>query len=329
MLGDVRMRATALAAAMALVAALGGCTGPVSHREGAPLAPPASPSAAPATPGPAATPDTSCGDATASLRPQPGPLPAPGAFPAGSQVRAIYDRGKLIAGVAEDSLLFGYLNPINNELEGFDIDLVKQVSRAIFGDENHVEYRLITTAQRIPMIVGGQVDVVAFNFTINCARWKQIAFSSAYYHAGQRVLVSKSSPANGIQDLAGKRVCAPAASTSIDNIARAPGHPVPVAAPDPTDCLVLLQRGQVDAISTDDTVLLGLTAQDQSMKVVGPKFTDEPYGIGMALTHPDLVRFVNAVLERMRTDGTWTTNYNRWLAPYAPGATPPPATYRD
>jgi len=65
------------------------------------------------------------------------------------------------------------------------------------------------------------------------------------------------------------------------------------------------------------------------MKVVGPKFTDEPYGIGMALTHPDLVRFVNAVLERMRTDGTWTTNYNRWLAPYAPGATPPPATYRD
>src|SRR5207247_826066 len=79
-------------------------------------------------------------------------LPAPGAFPAGSDMPTITDRGKVTAGVAQASLLFGYLNPVSNELEGFDIDLVKQVSRALFGDDRHIEWHVITTPQRIPQL---------------------------------------------------------------------------------------------------------------------------------------------------------------------------------
>ena len=98
-----------------------------------------------------------------------------------------------------------------------------------------------------------------------------------------------------------------------------------------TDCLVLLQQGQVDAISTDDTILLGLAAQDPTVQVVGSKFTDEPYGIGVNQNHPEFVRFINAVLERMRQDGSWATIYNRWLGRVGGGTTPspPPAKYKD
>jgi polar amino acid transport system substrate-binding protein len=49
----------------------------------------------------------------------------------------------------------------------------------------------------------------------------------------------------------------------------------------------------------------------------------------MALSADDLVRFVNGVLERMRTDGTWQTMYRRWLAELGPAPNPPAARYRD
>jgi hypothetical protein len=65
--------------------------------------------------------------------------------------------------------------------------------------------------------------------TINCERLEEINFSSVYYMAGQRVLVSKESEARGLADLGGKRVCAAKESTSLRNIAAAPSGPVPVS----------------------------------------------------------------------------------------------------
>jgi polar amino acid transport system substrate-binding protein len=293
--------------------------------------PTATPSPAPSPPGPSAqrtTGPNACGDATRSLRPE-GPLPEPGSFPQGSFMRRIYDRGRLVAGVSQDRLLLGYLNPTSNQLEGFDIDIVKQMARAIFGDENRVEYRAITSAQRIPLLQNGTVDIVALTMTVNCDRWRQIDFSSVYYLAGQRVLTSSKSQVKSLQDLGGKRVCAAAGTTSIDNIVRAAGKPIPVSVPEVTDCLVQLQRGQVDAISTDDTILVGLAAQDPSLQVVGPRFTDEPYGLGISQAHPEFVRFVNAVLEQMRADGSWKSTYGKWLWRLGPAPAPPAVNYRD
>jgi polar amino acid transport system substrate-binding protein len=91
----------------------------------------------------------------------------------------------------------------------------------------------------------------------------------------------------------------------------------------------MLQQGQVAAISTTDTVLAGLATQDPQAKIVGPRFTFEPQGLGMSKGARDLVRFVNAVLEQMRTDGEWTRLYARYIGtriqPHIPN--PPAPTY--
>jgi polar amino acid transport system substrate-binding protein len=144
------------------------------------------------------------------------------------------------------------------------------------------------------------------------------------------VLVPTISPTKSIDELGGKRVCATTGSTSIDNIKARPSHPIPVPVPDWTDCLVLLQQGKVDAISTDDTILAGLAAQDPYVKVVGDPFTREPYGMAIRKDHPDFVRFVNGVLDQLRADGTWTAIYNRWAGRIlgAPDHIPP-ALYSD
>jgi len=205
-----------------------------------------------------------------------------------------------------------HLNPFSGQIEGFDIDVLHQIAQAIFGDPGKIEYQAITTADRIPKIQDGSVDIVGRTFTITCARRKDVDFSSVYFDAGQRVLVRKDSTARGIQDLGGKKVCATKGSTSIDHIAQAASKPIPYPLADFTDCLVAFQNGEVDAISTDDAILAGLKAQDPYAMFVGDRFSDEPYGLGIALNHPEFTRFVNGVLDRMRADGTWRAIYARW-----------------
>ena len=96
------------------------------------------------------------------------------------------------------------------------------------------------------------------------------------------MLVTRDSTATGIDDLAGKRVCAPEATTTLDRLKNDYPDITAVSAPTHTQCLVLFQEGQVDGITGDDTVLAGFAAQDPYAKVVGDAFSSEPYGVGVA-----------------------------------------------
>ncbi|MGA8114784.1 MAG: glutamate ABC transporter substrate-binding protein, partial [Actinocatenispora sp.] len=282
----------------------------------------------PATVPAAGSSDTSCGDPLRSYRPE-GSLPSAGHMPSGSTMARIAQRGRLVVGVDQNTYLFGFRDPATNKIQGFDVDMLREVSRAIFGDPDRIQYKAITSAERIPALRRHDVDLVADVMTINCERWHQVAFSTTYFNAGQRVLVPKDSTVDDLSDLGGQKVCAAKGSTSIRAVAADKSHPKAVAVDDWTDCLVMLQQRQVAAISTDDAILAGLARQDPNTKVVGPRFTDEPYGIAANSGDVDLVRFVNGVLASIRSDGTWTKIYNRWLTVLGPAPAPPPASYRS
>jgi polar amino acid transport system substrate-binding protein len=232
----------------------------------------------------------------------------------------IRKRGYLIAGVDQNTYHFGYLNPLDGQFEGFDIDMVKAVAQAIFGSPNHIRYRAISDDQRKTDIQNGSVDIVAHTMTILCSRLKDEDFSSVYFTAHQRVLVLKDSTVTGLDQLGGEKVCATNGSDSAGFIARykavSPVAKSPVVVPVTywTDCLVKLQQRQVAAVSTDDTILEGLQAQDPFTKLIGRNLTDEPYGLAISKQHPEFVRFVNAVLAHMESGGAWEKSYNRWVS---------------
>lgn len=257
-------------------------------------------------------------------------------FSSGSTMAEIESKGFLTVGVSADTLLFGAQNPLSGEIEGFDIDMLKLVARAIFGNDDpaNIQYKVITYAQRIPSLQDGSVDLVAHTMTINCTRWNQIAFSSTYYDSGQMILVKRTlgEPAAGERraedttietlDADGKTVCAPAGSTNVENVADYQGIDL-VQVADITDCLVEFQQGRVDAVTADDTVLFGFAKQDPYAVVVGDRFSSEPYGIGVAAERKDLVQFVNRVLADARADGRWTEIYQRWLGDLGEAPAPP------
>lgn len=242
----------------------------------------------------------------------------------GGAVQRILDRERLIVGVSADTYQMAAENPQNdNRIEGFDIEFAKAIGKAIFGSDfelgKNIQFKVITAADRISDLEDRVVDLVIRNFTVTCDRWQQIAFSQIYYKATQKVLVNKTlaETYSGVHDLADKRVCAPIGSTSLVNITDKEPAAIVDPAPNHTGCLVKFQRGEVDAITGDDTVLAGLAAQDP-YAVIPPlqaPLEDEFYGIGANADDIDLVRFVNAVLESMR-DGAWQTVYHRWLQPY-------------
>jgi polar amino acid transport system substrate-binding protein len=314
---DRRIRRTG--AALALVVIVAAC----SSSSPAPIVAPETTTTATTAAPAAEQPD--CGNPVASLAPQ-GAQPAPGSMPPNTYMREIQDRGRLIVGASADTFRMGSRNPFNGEIEGFDIDQLHRVSQAIFGNPDRIEFKIVTYAQRIPALQAGEVDIVAHSMTINCARWEQISFSSEYYTAGQKVLVREDSEAGSIDDLGGQRVCTQKGTTSIERLKDYPDIEV-VAVDDVSDCVVKFQLGEADAISGDDTVLAGFAAQDPYAKVLDEAFSSEPYGMGIGKEHPEFVRFVNAVLEQSRTDGTWAESYRTWLSTDGQSKTPPAAVY--
>ena len=322
-----RFKPALAVAALTVVAVAAGC----SATAGPPPAPVASgahastkPPAASASPAASSTGATKTGAATcdpaaSSLAPLPGP---PQVTP-GSFMAKIKARGYLIAGVDANTYHFEYFNPGDANFEGFDIDMIRAVAQAIFGNPDKVEYKAITDAERETDIENGSVDIVAHTMTITCQRLEVVDFSTVYFDAHQQILVLDSSKATGVASLAGQKVCATAGSDSIDNIESY--HPKIVQVPYITDCLVDLQQGQVAAITSDNSILEGLEAQDPFTKIVGPYLTDEPYGLAIAKDHTDFVRFVNAVLAQERADGAWKASYLRWVG--SPAPQPPAAQY--
>ncbi|MFC5804189.1 glutamate ABC transporter substrate-binding protein [Streptomyces formicae] len=308
---------------------------PLSHGTGTGTAEPASPG----TTGPGSTAAVAakadeCSDPEASLQPSAADGPA---------IAAIKQRGKLIIGVDQNSYRWGY-RTADGKLEGFDIDLARAIAEDILGDPEAVIFRAIPTNQRIAALDNGTVDLVVRTMTINCARIKQVAFSTAYFQTGQQVLAPRESPITGYdKSLADRRVCSAEGSTAYEALAKqsfgavfqdeddgGPGDRDRLTVSNQLDCLVRLQLGEVDAVVTDAALAAGQAAQDPAVELKGGKpFTTEYYGVAARLGKDDLVRRVNKVLVDYR-NGPWMTAYTKWLQADLPGISGPPAPkYRN
>lgn len=271
---------------------------------------------------------TACGGAAPTVQPSPAPAAAtPTAaarpkFELATYQYAIQTKGKLRVGTREDNVPFGRKDPTTNKFEGFDVDVVREFVKAIFGAEANadpdkfIEYIPVVSATRIPTLTDNKADLIAATFTINEERKTQIDFTDVYFRTGQRILVKKDNTTiKGVADLTGKTVCTARGSTSEQNIIKANKDAKLLQLDTYPPCLLALQQGQADAVSTDETILFGLAKQDPNTKLVGPYFSDEPYGIGVKKDRVGFVPFLNTVIAAMIADGRWAALYKKHIAP--------------
>jgi glutamate transport system substrate-binding protein len=228
-------------------------------------------------------------------------------FPAGSTMARLNDAGRITVGTKFDQPLFGLKN-LEGKPEGFDVEIAKIVAGELGVDADSIQWVETVSANREPFIQQGKVDLVVATYTINDERKETVDFAGPYYVAGQDIMVRKGNPLGieGPDDLAGKRVCSVSGSTPAENIrtnypqARLTEFDVY------SKCAEALKNDQVDAVTTDNVILLGLISTDQeSFELVGKPFTEEPYGIGMKKGDTQFRNFVNDTLDKAYADGRW------------------------
>ncbi|WP_124728216.1 transporter substrate-binding domain-containing protein [Staphylospora marina] len=231
----------------------------------------------------------------------------------GSYVETIKQRGKLVAGVKYDTFLFGYKDPQDGQVKGFEIDLMKELAKRMLGDENKLELKEVNSKTRMKMLQGGDIDLICATMTITDQRKQEIDFSRVYFMAGQSLLVPVNSPIQSVKDTAGKKVATAKGATSGKNLEAVEPNAKIELFDNYADAFTALRAGRVDALTTDDSILMGMQQQDPNFKIVGGQFTQEPYGIGVDKRNKDLLEYVNKFLDEIMQDGTYDNLYKKWF----------------
>lgn len=227
---------------------------------------------------------------------------------------AIQKRGKVVIGVKEDQPNLGYFDNVTQERSGFDVDMARWVAASLGLDEDQITYKAIASANREQAIVNGDIDYYVGTYSINDKRKNDIDFAGPYFITGQGLLVQQgATDYQALEELAGKTVCSATGSTPIQNIK----ENFPEIKTQEFDlysaCVENLNNGQVDAVTTDQAILIGYAAQNPGKLMVtsGPLLTEEQYGIGLP-KGDDVLR---AHINEMLTDGgdVWTKIFDKNL----------------
>ncbi|MFI8006057.1 glutamate ABC transporter substrate-binding protein [Streptomyces sp. NPDC086010] len=236
-------------------------------------------------------------------------------------------RGYLRVGVKEDQPYLGEKDPATGVYSGFDIEIARMMAASLGFEPGTIRFRTIASANRETALQNGQIDYYVGTYTINDMRKKLVGFAGPYYMAGQGLLVrTDENDIHGPQDLAGKTVCSAAGSTPYQRIAADYPKADLVAYDTYSICVDNLLTFQVDAVTTDDAILLGFAAKaPDEMKVVGKPFSEEPYGIGVPRGDTALRLALDDALEANEKNGNWKKAFEATLGlSGVPAPTPPP-----
>lgn len=225
----------------------------------------------------------------------------------------ITKNGKITIGVKEDQPGLGYKDATTGKRTGFDIDIARWIAASLGYSEDKIEFKAIPSANREQAIVNGDVDYYVGTYSITDKRKAVIDFAGPYFVTGQGLLVRKSDDTiKSEKDLSGKTVCSATGSTPLQNIQQNFPDTKTVGLDVYSACVEQLINKQVDAVTTDQAILIGYAAQDpEELKVVGEPFTTEKYGVGLAKGDTAFQTFVNT----MFTDGgdTWKAIFEQNL----------------
>jgi glutamate transport system substrate-binding protein len=245
----------------------------------------------------------------------------PPEFEAGSTMAAIQEKGKLIVGTKVDQPGFGLKNPTSGEIEGFDVEIAKLIAVGIFGGSvddlgDKVEFTETPTPTREDNIEQGRVDMIAATYTITDKRKERIDYAGPYFITGQDIMVKADDTSiKSVEDLNGKKVCTAPGSTSEINLkAKAPQADLSLLSATYSDCAAHLSNGRVQAVSTDQPILIGLVVNNAgAFKVLSKTFSIEPYGIGLKKGDDDFREFINNRLEEIFESGEWEEAFAKTL----------------
>ena len=247
------------------------------------------------------------------------------AFPAAAQdtLKKVKDSGSITIGHRDASIPFSYYDD-KQQVVGYAVDLCLRIVDAVkkeVGNANlKVNYQLVTSANRIPLMANGTIDLECGSTTNNLARQEQVGFTITHFVTANRWIAKKSSKINKLADLKGKTVVSTAGTTNIKqiteinaaqnlgmNIISANGHP---------EAFQMVETGRAVAFVMDDILLYSLAAQSRSPKdyAISPEaLSVEPYGIMVRKGDDAFKKVVDAAMTNVYKSGQINAIYGKWF----------------
>jgi glutamate transport system substrate-binding protein len=245
-------------------------------------------------------------------------------FEAGTTMAALNAAQKITVGTKFDQPLFG-LKGLSGQPEGFDVEIAKVIVSDLGIPESKITWIETPSGVREEKIAQGAVDMIVATYTINPTRKERVSFAGPYYVAGQDLMVKKdNTTVTGPESLkaAKVKVCSVSGSTPAEKIKTYVDPAQLVLFDVYSKCADALRTGQVDVVTTDNVILLGLIDKSSgAFKLVGKPFTMEPYGIGIKKADVKFCQFIDATLQKAVSDGRYQAAWDKTAGKVA-GAAP-------
>ena len=263
-----------------------------------------------------------------------GPVAEDDAVAASAWAAAIKDKDQLIRGGTVANQVFSLASTTGGQPTGFDAGITQLLAKYILGEggEEKVEYIDTTVETRETLVQNGTVDCVIATYSITPERLDVIDFAGPYYLSGTAIQVraEDAESISGPEDLTGLKLVTQANSTGIQAIEEFVTDPADVQTlPDNESCVAALKQGRADAYVLDQGVLLGNSAADPEVTVVGEPFVDDPYGIGLSQDSEGAVDFVNTFLQEIIDSGAWEALWTATIGEVIDTEAPEPPTPGD
>lgn len=229
-------------------------------------------------------------------------------FEDGTTMAKLNKAGTVRIGTKIDQPLFGQ-NDLEGNPQGFDVEISKIIAGKLGIPPENIEWVEAPSKTREEIIEQGKVDMIVATYTINDERKQRISFAGPYYEAGQDIMVkADNNEITGPESLkkTGGKVCSVTGSTPAEEIKNYVNPDQVVTFDVYSKCADALRTGQVEAVTTDNVILLGLVDEsDDKFKLVGKPFTSEPYGVGISKGDKEFCEFINTTLTEAAKDGSY------------------------
>jgi len=238
-------------------------------------------------------------------------------------LKKIKDTGSVVMGVRSSSGALSYTLG-EGKYVGFHVELcqraLEDIRKQLGLAKLDIKYQEVTSANRIPLVQNGTVDLECGSTTNNDARAKDVAFAHTAYVEEVRILTKVNSGIKGIADLNGKTVATTTGTTSVTLLRkheRATGVDFKeVFGKDHADSFLLLESGRADAFVMDGQIVAGLASKSKNpadYRIVGEVLSVEPIAIMMRKDDPAFLAAVNKTIDGMEKSGEMAKLYDKWF----------------
>ena len=240
-----------------------------------------------------------------------------------STLDKIKQSGTMTLAYRESSIPFSYLDD-KAQPTGFGFEICEKIADRVKAATGRADlkkqYQAVTSANRIPLLQNGTIDIECGSTTNNSERGKQVSFAINYFYTGTRFLVKAGTHVNKLADLAGKTVVSTTGTTNFQIIRRLNEEQKLgidlLGAKDHAESALMVQTGRAVAFAMDDILLYGLRAAAQdpkSLEVVGEPIQVEPYAIMVRKDDPAFKKLVDDTLAGMMKSGEFEALYKKWF----------------